>query len=305
MLVSICTASACAEQLLFDKERGGTLTSFKYSWIDTHGRTQNFNFSIDNKKINSKFRNFKNYKPYSATRHIHKALERTASKLNPREAKAEITRRMNTIEISVTSKSEELQQSTMEALQVAREQALTDFLKKNYYIRFETPLGEAGVKPDHVRFATESKDDLQPLTKELVKKFPSITTKGLVEYILGFIQTIPYSKLDSRIETSGAGFSPPLKLLSDNLGDCDSKSVLMASLMKNAFPQLSVAIIYIPNHALLGLQLPHVKGDDTVVIEGSEYLLVEPTGPATLPYGKVAEQSKMYLDSGQFSYELL
>jgi len=74
-----------------------------------------------------------------------------------------------------------------------------------------------------------------------------------------------------------------------NRGDCDSKVALLATLFQYLHPEIAQRLIFVPNHALLAVALPAQPGDEQLTIEGQGYLLLEPTGPAELPLGQIAD----------------
>ncbi|MGY0650058.1 MAG: hypothetical protein ACW7DU_18220, partial [Paraglaciecola chathamensis] len=95
---------------------------------------------------------------------------------------------------------------------------------------------------------------------------------AFLNLLLGWLQSIPYDDLESRVSSNGAGFSPPFTLLSNNQGDCDSKSVLMASVIRALFPDIELVMLYLPNHALLGIAMSPQKDEASMLINGEEYL---------------------------------
>lgn len=62
-------------------------------------------------------------------------------------------------------------------------------------------------------------------------------------------------------------------------------------------------MVFVPGHALLAVDLPAKPGDVTLNWQGQNYLLLEPTGPATLPAGQIASTSKTLVDSKQLSVQ--
>ncbi|MDP5040425.1 MAG: hypothetical protein NWQ26_06095, partial [Paraglaciecola sp.] len=124
-----------------------------------------------------------------------------------------------------------------------------------------------------------------------------------VNLLLSWVQSIPYNELEDRMSSNGAGFLPPLALIRENIGDCDSKSVLTAGLIRSLLPEIKLVMVYLPQHALLGISLPHRSNEQTFNFGGSDYLLMEPTGPALMPLGTVAASSERAINSRLFSYE--
>jgi hypothetical protein len=117
------------------------------------------------------------------------------------------------------------------------------------------------------------------------------------------VQSIPYSPLESRITSSGAGFNPPAKLLWENQGDCDSKMTLSATILRALMPRIDMVMIYIDQHALIGIAITGEAGEMTIDYQGITYLLAEPTGPALYPLGTLTPESELAVDQGRYIAE--
>jgi len=182
--------------------------------------------------------------------------------------------------------------------------AIDRYLHKTYYSRYVSPLGEKGVKPDHVRFAKESKALMLPVAQALYELLPEdLTGRSHTNLLLSWLQSIPYNKLEDRITANGKGYAPPPQVILNNQGDCDSKSVLMATIMRLLLPESNMVLLLLPNHALLGIGLPKQGDDETIELDGISYTLMEPTGPALFKVGEITEQSRQYIANGQFRAE--
>ncbi len=121
--------------------------------------------------------------------------------------------------------------------------------------------------------------------------------------VLSWVQSIPYNTLENRLTSNGSGYSPPMKVISDNRGDCDSKSVLTAALLKALIPGIDLNMVFLNNHALLAANLPHRENEHKINIGRSEFLLLEPTGPALMIAGQVGRQSEGAIAGGQYTLE--
>ena len=142
--------------------------------------------------------------------------------------------------------------------------------------------------------------DLKIIKPLILEKVSIKNIRKVTNYVLSFIQNIPYSPLDSRISSSGAGFNTPLKLLWENQGDCDSKVTLTASLLRALMPRISMVLVFIDQHAFIGIAIPP-NGDEIAIIEnGVTYVLAEPTGPALLPLGELAPSSEQAIYNGHY-----
>jgi len=66
-------------------------------------------------------------------------------------------------------------------------------------------------------------------------------------------------------------------------------------------PRIGMVIVYIDQHALLGIN-SSPRGDDlSIMVDGTPYLLAEPTGPALYNLGEVADFSKRAVLAGLYS----
>ena len=74
--------------------------------------------------------------------------------------------------------------------------------------------------------------------------------------------------------------------------------------MVRAFlPSTKMLIVFLPNHALLGVALTPNADDRTIEHEGKTYVLYDPTGPALIPFGQVSEDTERYLVTGRYQVE--
>ena len=297
------TPAVDAQQLAFKKTAKGGQTRFDYRWVDQNNTPQQLNFTIANKVLFSRFRHFRAYQSKTVQRTILVALQKETAKLDPKKIKVDFINRPHGIEIQATGTDQKLMTATLNGLNKIRDKIQADYLTKNYYDTLTDNFGKTGVKPHHARFAKESRSDMKPIVDAILAHRPQLKGRQLAEFILGFVQSIPYSTLESRRESNGAGFSPPLRLLNNNQGDCDSKVTLMASIFNAIYPRSKVAIIYLPEHALIGVQMGHRGNDKYIKIEGRNFILAEPTGPGMIPFAKIAKSSEYFIDGQQYNYQ--
>ncbi|WP_425592342.1 transglutaminase domain-containing protein [Aeromonas taiwanensis] len=209
------------------------------------------------------------------------------------------------MELQLKSRQPEQVNQAMSWLTRERGKLESEWLMQHYFQPFTAPDGASAIKQDHVRIALESRTELAPLADQLKRQGTTETEarQKTVEYILDFVQAIPYRLLDSQSGRSGKGFLSPRQVLEQNGGDCDSKVTLMAALLAQLFPELRQTMVFVPGHALLGVALPATPGAATLSRDGETYLLMEPTGPAQLPLGQLAPASRVLVDSGQLSVQ--
>jgi len=142
------------------------------------------------------------------------------------------------------------------------------------------------------------------IVEEMKKGQKRISLHRFLSLMLTFIQEIRYG-LPPFIEDDKVilEFWVPPKVLVNNYGDCDSKAVLFASMWTN-FERFPFLFIDIPNHLIVGIAIPSVSGEG-VNINGFKYTLLEVAGPDKVPPGLISQYSKLYLESGWYSYELI
>lgn len=159
--------------------------------------------------------------------------------------------------------------------------------------------GRDGVGVISFNYAAVAKRAVNPMAPaaRAIKSAPmaiSQTTNTLriqLSRAIAFMQAIPYQRLGKQRST-GMGFLPPLAVISENRGDCDSKSVAFAAMVHTIAPDTPVAIILVPGHALVGLGIPVQKGDATLMSGGLTYVLAEPVGPAPARIGVIGPISQ-------------
>lgn len=294
--------SSFAQQLTFNKTKQSERMYFDYSWSDHQEQTQDITFTLPLLQVNSQ--NHKKFIPSLAQRYVYIELHKAARKINPKDARVRIQRRGQNIQVRVTSRSDNLLGHWQRSMAQSKEKALDQYLQDNYYSYFRSHLGQQAIKPDHLRYISENKVALLPIAQAVYEKLPiDSETRAYVNLVLSWVQSIPYNELNNRLNSNGAGYLPPLSVVANNQGDCDSKTVLMASLVRSLLPDTKMSMVYLPNHALLGIVLPFRNNEQTIDIDGVNYLLMEPTGPAKTPLGDIATSSSRYIAGNMYSVE--
>ncbi|MES2526692.1 MAG: hypothetical protein V4598_06375 [Bdellovibrionota bacterium] len=109
-----------------------------------------------------------------------------------------------------------------------------------------------------------------------------------VELLLRFLQDFPYGIPPSKIGQKFIGglLVPPLSLES-GWADCDSKSLMMATILSfDPYFRDKLAMILVPGHALLGIEGIPQTYDEFYEYRNRNYVVAEPTGLSRTPFGK-------------------
>jgi len=169
-----------------------------------------------------------------------------------------------------------------------RERVVNDIYSSNYY-----RLNEKGeVEVDYAAIVNRYVPVMHIVAESI------FTTTGdkrsAVAHYLDFIRTIPYSYDFS----NHANFQTPLGMLLENKGDCDTKAVAFATLMKSF--GLPVILIGLPNHMIVGIELEPTKEDYAVRYKGKTYILSE-TSSDSYKLGQVSEHSYQPIEKQDYS----
>ncbi|MBE1300084.1 MAG: hypothetical protein GJ680_09290 [Alteromonadaceae bacterium] len=304
ILLVLLSASGQTKQSYYHKEENDKNITLQYQWRDSFGTQRNIEFDLEKDKIAKQYRQNKIYRPEIAFRYVYIEMQKHARTINPRDARIKFRNFKNELQIEVKAENTELQNKYLNDLLVARENAFVDYLKQNYYDRYRSPYGQLGVKPDHTRFVAESVTSLLPAAQAIYEQLDEeSTSRAYVNLLLSWVQSIPYNALQDRMTSNGAGYLAPTDVLTANIGDCDSKTVLTAALLRSLLPQLHMVMVYLPNHALLGANLPHFEGEAMISRDGIDSLLLEPTGPAIMKVGVLGEETERYIGNGMYVLE--
>jgi hypothetical protein len=291
-----------AEQLTFNKTKKGADMHFSYSWLNHQDQSKDINFSLPLKTLNQKAH--KKFIPKLAQQYVYIELHKAAREIDPRQARVKIQHRGQEIFVDVASRSDKWLQKWQKSMAVSKSKAFDQYLSDHYYSYFASHLGQKAIKPDHLRYIIENRDNLRPIAQAIYEQLPANTeTRAYINLLLSWVQSIPYNPLQDRVTSNGSGYLPPTSVVANNIGDCDSKTVLMASLVRSLLPDAKMIMVYLPSHALLGMVLPFRTTEQTFEIDGLDYLLMEPTGPANMSLGEIAQSSGREISGNIYSYE--
>jgi len=284
----------------FQQIAGDKTTEFIYK----RPSLPDLSFKLDNSKIAGQFSNKKKYSAELAQQHIRHQVLLASVKLQQKGVRIRLS--PSNLPLAVTISGGDLNKvaSIRQQLSQTQSEAFDSYLQRDYQYLLKTQLGESYVIPDHVRVMRESLAVMQPVASSFVALYGRNNIRKLSAQIAQWIQQIPYQTLSNRRESAGAGFSGPVQLLQANSGDCDSKAVLFAAVLRNIFPKLGLGIVYFNDHAVIAAQIPALENELTVNLNDANYLLLDPTGPAIMPLGTLNPPYDAQLQSRQFSYRL-
>ena len=208
-----------------------------------------------------------------------------------KEVKAEFDR--------ITNEIKREQEAYLRRIEKEQEKKRKDFLEEKGF-RF---MGDRmGV--NYSLIVLHNRPRVKQVVEAMREEFGKKSLRQFLAVMLAFVQKIRYGlpplKEEDRIILE---FWVPPKVLVENFGDCDSKGVTFASMWTN-FKKYPFLLIKIPKHLFVGVAIPSVSGEG-FAINGIRYTLCEVTGPDLIPPGLITQYSQLYLQGGEFRYELI
>jgi len=292
-----------AKQIRFSKQPQDEHFIFNYQWLDHSNQPQSLSFSLTKPALFERFRMLRSFQSEFAQKTIMRSVRKQIRKEPLKGAQAFFLQQDGNMVVQVKGLKDEDVALAYQKVKEIEQEATKQYFTKNYFQLFKTHDDESGVKVNHVSIANDSVADFKQLKPIILDKVSVENIRMVTNYVLSFVQSIPYSTLESRITSSGAGFNPPAKLLWENQGDCDSKMTLTATILRALMPRINMAMIYIDQHAFIGIAIPADAGEMTIEHQGINYLLGEPTGPALYKLGELSPESELAVNQGRYVAE--
>jgi len=155
-----------------------------------------------------------------------------------------------------------------------------------------------------IRESTKELRDVAKGIRSTARKQGYRSRRELVGAFASFVQSLPYRiPPDFRINEEGeqiltGGAMMPIETLVKQWGDCDSKSMLFASLVRS-IDLVKVAFIVMNDHLFAAVQLAATDEDHSIRHDGSEWVLIELTD--AWPLGRVPEKHLRGMRSNRYT----
>lgn len=131
---------------------------------------------------------------------------------------------------------------------------------------------------DYSLYVTNPADDVY--LNGLVKEFRNAQTNAklneyqMIELVVAFVQSIPY--VEDKVSTGQEEYPKyPIETLYEQSGDCEDKSILMASLLDRL--GYGVVLLAMPNHMAVGVKGASSIPGTFVTYQGNRYYYLETT----------------------------
>ncbi len=305
IIIFLFTSNLAFSQTLyqkkFEEKVGDSVIQLNYNWEGFNNSINNVSFFLDKYEVKNSYADFKRPTPSAVAEYISSQIENDIEKINASQTRYKIelvSSRNSGITYKIMGKINQQLISQIESALKFREKKYTeDFFTKNYFLWNEK---ESLVSIDYKKISKIYIPQMLPIAKAFKLKNNNIIydKRTVINDILSFYQSIPYDTLTS---DRGAGFSTPLRFLHENKGDCDTKLVAINSTVKSIYPDIKAIAIVLPNHVLLGFNVPAKNTDKKVLINGITYVLTETAGPSLVPLGVIDPKNEALMKTRNYS----
>ncbi len=288
-------------QKKFEEKTGNSVIQLNYNWNGFNNSVNNISFFLDKYEVKNSYADFKKPTPIDVSKYVFSNIDNDIKKINLSQNRYKIeliNSQKPVITYKISGKINQQLVSQIESALKFREKKYTEeFFKKNYFLWNEK---EALVSIDYAKISKIYIPQMLPVSNAFrIKNNNNIYNRRIViNDILSFYQSIPYDTLTS---DRGAGFSTPLRFLHENKGDCDTKLVAINSTVKSIYPDIKSIAIVLPNHVLLGFNVPANNNDKKVLINGITYVLTETAGPSLVPLGVIDPKNEALMKTRNYS----
>jgi hypothetical protein len=298
LALALAPRPAAARQLSFERRRGPAQTQYRIRWLDHEQRERDVSFALSTQEIDAAARLFREFSLEAMRDFLEAAMRQTAASWG--KVKLDIERKpmaVDTVGVSyrLAGPSELLDDAGRQIRQAVKE------AQARYALSYLRRIDGTTIMVDYVEATRRYVRAMWPLAQALLAIAGGVDERSRVALALSYFQAVPYDELSDRVRNGGYDYAPPPTLTDLNRGDCDSKAVALACVLRAMTPARSSAMALMPEHAILGVDLPWQQGDAWVRRDGRVYIGLEAAGPAMAPVGHVAPRTARYLDDQRFT----
>lgn len=299
-LALLFSAVAHAEGNRFATRQRGSWQDFGYQWVDAFGKTRTLNVSLAAADIQLGDTEFNPWDDRAVNQQANQQVAIRATQLSSPQVAYRVQPRSNGFSITSTGTRQALSGTNPDQVQQTLHQtylqSIQQYASQHYYTAEENG-NELIIQPDHVRLAQRYTPAMAPVGNALRQQVAGqgASLRDYTNATLNWLQTIPYDTLLNRSTSNGAGYQTPYGLMLGNRGDCDTKTTALAAILRSQFPNLPLAIVYIPHHAFLGIGVSQGPKDFALQTTTGTYVLADPTGPALALLGDIDDQTQAEL----------
>ena len=289
-LSSSCAASA--QQVEF---RSAVLTGdirLSYRWLDHSRREFNTSFTLARQAVHAAESSFRDFDTETMARFVEAEMRDEIDR-SARGARVTLRRTAAGMAWSIEGRDQAAIDALSRRLHERLKASQTAYLARHQ----RRQVDERRFMIDFAAAVRVQQEALRSVARALGEsRGIANSDRSRVGHALAFFQAIPYDALEPTAR-QGGDFLPAPALLAQNRGDCDSKSVALAAVLRSYVPSRNLAVVTMPDHAVLAIDLPPEPGDRTIRTSGRTLVALEASGPALLPVGQIGPGTERRLGS--------
>jgi hypothetical protein len=293
-LVAFTTAGAEAQQLDFKRVSRSGDELLSYRWRDHERHEHSVAFTLTRQAIREAEASFSDYSLDALWKIVEREVRDEVAAFGD-GARIELTRTADGLRWSLRARDQKsidlLSRKVEERVAKAKQAYLARHLRRM--------VSDRRVLVDFAAATNALTGPLRAVARALgdVPDVPN-EERARIALALGFFQEIPYAVLEDK-QRQGGDFLPAPALLAQNRGDCDSKAVALAAVLRNFTRHRKLAVVTMPGHAILAVDLPARPADATIRSGSRLWVAMEPAGPAMGAVGQVSALTAKYIERGR------
>jgi len=282
-------APAQAEQSHFLLTPGDDTVTYAYAWKDQFGNAQDLSFVMPKENVLKSALDFDQSGIDHMKRRVEKAVERYAKGYRNRMNLQVQFDEKDKMHVYGNFKTQGERERMTAALENLRRRTIYEYMEENM-VTFG-PYQE--LVPDVARVAAEYAKYFVPVIPAATQKVAKANQRGMANFLLGLIQTIPMP--DKRT----AHFTLPLSTMTLNKGRHASKAAAYAALMRAMYPELRMITLNMRDKVYIGLDIPARESDYTLQVYDHTFVIADPAAPRPIEVGEVTVKAG---DNDQYTY---
>jgi hypothetical protein len=288
-LVAVATGAA-AQQLDFSRVSRSGDELLSYRWRDAERQEREVSFTLTRSAIKQAETSFHEYSLDTMWRVVERDVYDEVRRFGD-GARIDLRRTPEGLSWTLEARDPGALERLTRRVEERVVKSKRDYLARN----LRRMVGDRRIVVDFAAATRAQQGPLQAVARAL-ENMPDVANddRAQVALALGFFQEIPYVALEDK-QRQGSDFLLASALLAQNRGDCDSKAVALAATLRSFTHLHRLAVVTMPDHALLGVEMPARPGDTTIRDGEHAYVALEVAGPAILPVGHVGPISARYL----------
>ena len=273
---------------------------FNYSWLNMANQINFIKFKLDKVDVAKSYIDFKRPETKDVVDYIHARLLMDINIINTsqNDYKIQIIKASDEDDFSflITGDTKNKLDRIRTVLEDKQQEYYEDYFHEHFY---NWNKDEKLISIDYNKITELYLEKMAPVAKafQLKNNNQIYDKRSVINDILNFYQSLPY---DTLMSDRGAGFSTPFKLLHENKGDCDTKLVASAATIKSLYKGIKVISVVLPEHVIIGFNIPATNSDLKIMYKGQQYVLAETAGPGLIPLGELSEFSLNALKRGDY-----